>query len=183
MSYQHFNPTQKIISPKEFPLLCDESPYFNNLNRYPEISYKYSETINNTFSYGGCVSRLKSTTSDAISLYRLVKILENEVIISAGSYTSNNDRYGIVVAEQDELGFYTVCLFNPNFSYPPDIKTFLDSDIGKYICVDTETFDDNIVNISTTINTSKMLLGKVIGRHSIYFCGTMRLYSIPSNHL
>ena len=180
---QHFNPTQKIIPPKVCPLLRNESPYFNNLNRYAETSYNYSDNINNTYSYSGYTSRLKSTTSELISVYRIVKILDNEVIISAGSYTSNNDRYGIVVSEQDELGFYTVCLFNPNFIYPPEIKTFAEADIGKYICVDTETFNDNIVNISITDDINKMLLGKITGNHSIYFCGTMRLYSIPLNHI
>lgn len=179
MSFKHHNPTQMASSTIEVPLIKNESPYYNNLNRFSINAFTYVEGINDILRQGGCVSRVRSTSQDPISLYKIVKLLDGEVIISTSNYVSKKERFGIVVADKDSDGFYTICTFTPNLVLPPDIIQFKKSDIGSLLSIDTKTYEDTISNIlvSSGEDDSEVLIGMVTGEHSIFFCGTIRLFN------
>jgi len=159
MTLKHLNPTQSITPPKFLPLLRDENAYYSNLNRAAKNAYDYADKLNNMFTYSGSVSRLKANTLDVIELYNLVKISDNETITTAKNMASDLDRFGIVVAEKDNEGCYTVCTFNPNFVYPSNIVSFEPSAIGEYLYVDTINYASNISNITTVKRAGAVVVG------------------------
>jgi hypothetical protein len=160
--------------------VVNESPYVNNLTRYSKNTYIYADRVNDILSYGGCVSRIKSTLTEPIALYRIVKILDGEVITSIGTYASKLERFGIIVSEQDDEGYYLVCTFCPNLVLPPDIKVFDPvNDPGVFLKLDTITHTTNMCNmLLSNNNASDILVGMVTGKHSIFFCGTIRLFNV-----
>lgn len=178
MTLKHLNPTQSITPPKFLPLLRDENAYYSNLNRAAKNAYDYADKLNNMFTYSGSVSRLKANTLDVIELYNLVKISDNETITTAKNTASDLDRFGIVVAEKDNEGCYTVCTFNPNFVYPSNIVSFEPSAIGEYLYVDTINYASNISNITTVKRAGAVVVGKVTGKHSIFFHGTAKIFDL-----
>ncbi len=184
---RHYNITQQAEATKKIPLVVNESPYINNLTRYAKNVYTYSDKVNEILSYGGYVSRVKAASNDILGLYRIVKILDGEVITNITTYANTTDRFGIVVSEPDKEGYYLVCTFCPNFIFPVDIKQFdLASELGVYLKLDVKNFATNVCNLDTSMNEhGEILLGLVTGRHSMFFCGTMRLFNIfpPSTGL
>lgn len=184
---RHYNITQQAEATKKIPLVVNESPYINNLTRYAKNVYTYSDKVNEILSYGGYVSRLKAATTDILCLYRIVRILDGEVITNVTGYANKQDRFGIIVSEPDLEGYYLVCTFCPNFIFPVDIKQFdLSSELGVYLKLDLENYASKQCNLDTSMNKSgEILLGVVTGRHSMFFCGTTRIFSIfpPSTGL
>ena len=137
-------------------------------------AYDYADKINNMFNYTGAVSRVKSFLTTPISLYTIVKILDNEILITAIDNTPLiTDRFGLVVSERDEEGYYIVCTFNPNFIYPISVITFDNSVIGYYIYIDTDN-PSNLSNITVIPPIGGVVVGRVTGVHSIFFHGTSR---------
>lgn len=177
---KHVDSTQQAKSTTIVPLISNEGPYINNIVRSAKNIYTYADRVNDILSCGGCVSRLRAATTEVLGLYRLVKILDGEVITSVSSYVNKTERFGLVVSEPDEFGYYLVCTFCPNFIFPPDIKVFDKTcDIGVLLKVDITNYLTNVCNIDLSNNqVSETIVGKVTGEHSIFFCGTMRLFSI-----
>jgi hypothetical protein len=170
MALRHNNPSQMVTPIELSPLLKNESPYYNNLNRAPKNAYDYADKINNILSYGGFVSKMRSANSaDEFNLYNVVKILDGESITDTTSY-STTDRFGIIVTEKDSDGFYIVCTFCPNFIYPPEVFPVTWAP-GEVLHVSNST---PLVGITNTGGTATV--GKVTGTQSIFFCGTVRLF-------
>ena len=181
MALKHHNPTQKVSPPKFAPLLKDEGTFYTNLNRSVESAYKYIDSINNMYTYGGNVSRIKNSGTDIPDLYDIVRILDNETftIDLSGSHPEYY-RFGIVLAE-DSDGYYLICTFNPNLVLPPEYMTFAEDTISNDIYVDTL---NNCLTLSTS-ETSSCIVGRVTGRFSIFFFGTApfltHLTTLPIN--
>lgn len=176
MAIRHNNINQ-IVKPVSFlPLLKNESPYYNNLNRGPKNAYDYADSVNKVLSYGGCVSRLKPASSASVfNLYNIVKIDDGESIsiIADASALNNYDRFGIIVTEKDDEGYYIVCTFCPNFVYPYEVCNFNAGDFGDNLRIDL-----NITPHNTTLAAnSNVIIGRVTGQTSIFFCGTTRLFT------
>ena len=170
MALRHNNQSQMVTPVELSPLLKNESPYYNNLNRAPKNAYDYADRINNILSYGGFISKVKAANSaDTFNLYNVVKILDGESIVSTASYSSN-DRFGIIVTEKDADDFYIVCTFCPNFVYPAEVfpVTWSPGDILK--------IDNTVPLLGVTNGTGTVSVGKVTGTKSIFFCGTVRLF-------
>ena len=184
MANRHNNPTQTLdLTASSIPLLRNEAPYFSNLNRYAEEAFEVANKVNEFFSYTGFVSRLRAASTEPISIYRLVRILDGEVIVSATAYAGKKERFGIVVSEKDSSGYYLVCTFSPNFIFPPSIKQFTDAEIGTYLKVDTVNYNKSICNIVCNADLGDdTILGIVTGNNSVFFCGTTRLFN-PNNVL
>lgn len=174
MTLKHLNPTQQVNPTKFLPLLKDESPYYDNLNRMAKNAYDYADKINNMFNYAGSVSRVLSTSLTPISLYTVVKLLNDETIITAANNTPViTERFGLVVAERDEEGYYLICTFNPNFIYPVNIILFDNSIVGEYVYIDTGNLG-NVSNITVIPPVNGVVVGRVSSIHSIFFHGTSR---------
>lgn len=177
MPLRHNNPTQNV-EPVEFrPLLRNESPYFNNLNRGPKDAYTYADSLNKMLSYGGCVSRLKPQVPNTLfALYNLVTITNSETIQAAANSDTRHTRVGIVVTEADIDGYYIVCTFCPNFVYPsitplgaaaPGDPLYLDSTVSTY----------NVSTSASSVSSAEIgfhPIARVTGTNSIFFSGTLR---------
>ena len=93
MAIKHENTSQKVVPVDFRPLLKNEDPYFNNINRGPKDVYDYTNKINDMLSYGGSVSRMRSSTPYiAISLYDIVHILEGELVTISSNTNPANGR-------------------------------------------------------------------------------------------
>lgn len=169
MTLKHYNPTQKVNPPKFAPLLKDEGSFYTNLNRSVISAYKYIEAINNMYTYGGNVSRIKNSSSEVPNLYDIVKILDNETFVLPSTTYALPEyfRYGIVLAE-DSDGYYLVCTFNPNLVLPAEYMTFSEDSIGADIYVDTL---NNVLTLASG-ESSTCIVGRVTGRFSLFFFGT-----------
>lgn len=178
MILRHDNATQ-IVKPVAFnPLLQNEGPYYNNLNRAPKNAYDYADSINKILSYGGYVSRIKPAGAEVFTLYNTVRILDGEVFEKPTSPTAYQ-RFGIIVAEKDTEGYYIVCTFCPNFVFPPQILSFEAgiSDPGANITIDIAVPHTYLSAPSVGI-TGAPIVGKVTGVNTIFFTGTVRLFGV-----
>ena len=125
MIKRHLNPTQVVPSPTGFlPLMRNEVPYFDNLNRPALSAYNYVDLVNAYTSYGGNLSILQPGVDQTFSLYDIVMISDEEFIMPALSDSPINSRFGIVVVEATidpvtQLSSNIVILtFCSNFVYP-----------------------------------------------------------------
>lgn len=169
---KHENTTQKLPAPYLNPLLATESPYYNNLNRAPKNVYDYVNSVNNVLSYGGYVSRVLPQNAQAnFQLYNIVQIVDGEIIIPLSASPDINGRYGIIVSTQDDSGYYIVCTFCPNFVYPTQL--FTSGQINYNLNASSITPVYNL--LATT--SSGITLGKITGLSSMFFSGTVRLFS------
>lgn len=180
MPLRHDNSTQTVKPVTFSPLLRNESPYYNNLNRGPKNAFDYADSINKILSYGGFVSRVKaSNQSTSFSLYNIVKILDGEVIVDSRDPASG-ERFAIVVTEADTDGYYIVCTFCPNFVYPPEIATFdFPSKLGVSLAISKESTPPTNY-LTEDGETGDVIVAKITGENSIFFCGTTRLFGVFS---
>lgn len=169
MALRHNNPSQMVTPVELSPLLKNESPYYNNLNRAPKNAYDYADKLNQVLSYGGYVSKMRPANSaDIFSLYNLVKILDGESIATPSNLLAT-DRFGIIVTEKDAEGYYLVCTFCPNFVYPTEVPP-VSWTVGGTLYVDNS---EPLVGMA---NSSGIAVGKVTGTQTIFFAGTIRLF-------
>lgn len=185
MTIRHENISQRVTPVGYSPLLKNEDPYFNNINRGSKNAYDYADNINTILSYGGCVSRMRSVhTIEPFSLYTIVCILEGEVIKKAANTDPSYGRYGIVVAEKNEDGYYIVCTFCPNFVFSGGSIPFLTQELTNYDIVHNSsmhvTMNSGVLGLEITVeemgHIGSFPLAKVTGNSSIFFCGTYRLW-------
>ena len=176
----HNNATQRVDSPGFSPLLRNESPYFNNLNRAPKNAYDYAEELNKILSLGGYVTKhapgVSGTTFD---IYEFVTITDSETILA--NPVSTTERVGIVVTSVTDDGFYWVCTFCPNFTFPSAAS------IGNFAITPNQ---EKVSLASTTPGsvTTKTLdalvlclaggqaIAKKIGPQTIFYCGSARIF-------
>jgi hypothetical protein len=189
MTVQHSNPTQQTVPVDFKPLLKDEGPYVNNLNRAPKNAYDYANNLNTIFSYSGSISRvLPNISTVAYNLYDIVHLLDGEVIEPGNVATMQpNYRFGIVVSELDANGNIFICTFSPNFIFPSSISFAATPGTALYL---SNTSSD-VSNGSTTasgLTTTQGTIGTighepiaiVTGTHSVFFSGTARIFtSVP----
>lgn len=169
MALRHNN-TSQLVPPVDLnPLLKNESPYYNNLNRPPKNAHDYADRLNKILSYGGYVSHMRSAdSSQTFNLYNLVTILDGEVI--APNAVDIKARYGIIVTEKDDSGYYVVCTFCPNFVYPTEVILFDTANIGNVLHADAGVL---LTGMSLAGSVS---VAKITGTSSIFFAGTTRLF-------
>lgn len=178
MPLRHNNQSQMVTPVELSPLLKNESPYYNNLNRAPKNAYDYADSINKILSYGGFVSKMRAANAaDTFNLYNVVKILDGESLMSHQGAVGVNERFGIIVTEKDQDGYYIVCTFCPNFVYPPEVASFDSFDLQQELYVDTVNYATNPNGLTTTAPGTAVCVGKVTGTQSIFFCGTVRLFA------
>lgn len=177
MPLRHDNLSQ-VIKPVPFsPLLQDEGPYYNNLNRGPKNAYDYADNLNKILSYGGSVSRIRPINSHtAYSLYNTVKIVDGEVFETVVSLASN-DRFGIIVTEKDAEGYYIVCTFCPNFVFPANILQFTAGNLGASLTINIGDPRTSLAIVAGHPAGSP-IVGKVTGSNTIFFTGTVRLFGV-----
>lgn len=175
----HNNPSQRVDAPGFSPLLRNESPYYNNLNRAPKNAYDYAEELNKIFSYGGFVTKFKPEVSgEVFNVYEFVAITDSETILK--SPTNLTLRVGIVVTDANESGEYWVCTFCPNFTFPSSATSnFSIAPNQSRIC---------LLNTATTPATTETLdalclmtagsepIAKKIGPQTIFFSGSARVF-------
>lgn len=177
MPLRHNNPSQLVTPTELAPLLKNESPYYNNLNRAPKNAYDYADRINKILSYGGFVSKMRpANAADNFSLYNLVKILDGEVLVPHNGSALDTDRFAIVVTEKDAEGYYIVCTFCPNFVYPAEVATFDSGNLQSILYVDLVNYSTNVNGLTLSNNFPAIDVGKVTGMNTIFFCGTTRLF-------
>lgn len=176
----HTNPTQRVDAPGFNPLLRNESPYYNNLNRAPKNAYDYAEELNKIFSYGGFVTKFKpQVNGEVFSVYEFVEITDLETILKHPTNTTK--RVGIVVTDANEAGEFWVCTFCPNFTFPNSASS------GNFdICANqTRLCLLNTASVSATTETLNGLtllttdsepIAKKIGPRSIFFSGSARIF-------
>ena len=182
MTLRHANPSQSPEIVTLVPLLQNEDPYYKNLNRAPKNAYTYADNINKMLSYGGSVSRLRAAGSTVFDLYDIVAIVDGELIDNALAPTIPTIRYGIVVTEADEDNYYIVCTFCPNFVYPSSVASsilgFTAASAGTNLYLDSDGITpDSSGWLTTTAPSTPVILAKKTGSTSIFFCGTVRLFS------
>ena len=190
MPQRHNNATQLAEVETLAPLLQNEDPYYKNINRAPKNAYTYADNINNMLSYGGTVSRLLPAGSQTFNLYDIVAILDGETITQAIQTSGTAPtRFGIVVTLLDDEGKYTVCTFCPNFVYPTGISADITGWAGVslpgttlYLDVTGSTPASNYWLTTSSgetnaIYTTSVGLAKITGATSMFFCGTVRLFS------
>ena len=183
---RHNNESQLVEVVSFNPLLQNEDPYYKNLNRPPLDAYNYANNVNMTLSYGGCVSRLLPNTPGTVyNLYDIVVILDGETITSIASATALS-RFGIVLTEADDSGYYIICTFCPNLVYPPAVSSaivlFNEANVGGMLYLDNTTnpTPQNNYWLTTAPPDVPIILGKITGATSIFFCGTVRLFSFST---
>ena len=189
MAIRHDNASQEAEIKSFNPLLQDESPYYKNINRAPKNAYDYADNINKMLSYGGSVSRLPSLGNQQFNLYDIVAILPNEIIDNVRTTTQVITRYGIVVTLQDDIGYYVVITFCPNFIYPAEVASAITGfstpssfNSGLPIYLDTNTSNSSPVNnywlTTSTVGlpTPTIQLGKITGPSSIFFSGSLNIF-------
>lgn len=127
MRKQHINPTQRIKANEFRPIMRDEIPYYETLNRAARSAYNYADTINAYLSYGGFASVVQPGIDPAVhtfKLYEIVKVTDDELILPLDLTDPDNIRVGIVVAEANVdpntnvHSDIVVCMFCQNFVYP-----------------------------------------------------------------
>lgn len=176
----HTNPTQKVDAPGFTPLLRNESPYYNNINRAPKNAYDYSEELNRIFSLGGFVVKyIPEVNGEVFSVDEFVSITDNETILK--SPTNITQRVGIIVTDALETGEYWVCTFCPNFTFPnaASLGNFAaspnQSRIGLRNTLSTPA-------TTTTLDALELLtvgsesIAKKIGPQTIFFSGSARIF-------
>lgn len=177
MPLRHNNQSQMVTPVELSPLLKNESPYYNNLNRAPKNAYDYADSINKILSYGGFVSKMRAANiADTFNLYNVVKILDGESLVAHQGAVADTERFGIIVTEKDAEGYYIVCTFCPNFVYPSEIASFDSVSLQRELYVDTVNYATNPNGLTTTEPVIPVCVGKVTGTQSIFFCGTVRLF-------
>jgi len=178
---RHSNDTQlaPVVSFK--PLLKDEGPYYENINRGSKSAYDYADSINKVISYGGYVSVLTPKLSDAsdYSLYQLVIINEDETISAVQATSLDTDRAGIILGIVTETVpvKYVVCLFCPNLIVPSSV-------IASLPAVNTLMYSTSTGSpaspLTSSIGSAGLLsnrpIAKVTGRYSIFFSGTSNIF-------
>lgn len=186
MRIKHINPTQQVSnSPGFLPLLRDEVPYYQNLNRPALSAYTYADNINTIFSYGGSVSILQpALDSSEFLLYQIVRITDDEIAVHATINDPLHGRYGIVVAEAEldssgsNRNSIVVCTFCPNFVYPTkNLASLWQANIGDslYLVSDTDTVSLSSIKGTSNNNTiGYTALAKCTGPQSIFFSGACR---------
>jgi hypothetical protein len=189
MTVRHNNTSQEAEISSFNPLLQDESPYYKNINRAPKNSYDYADSINKTFSYSGCVSRVLSLGNQQFNLYDIVAVLPNEIIDNVRTTTQTITRYGMVVTLQDDEGYYVIITFCPNFVYPSEVVSAITGFVspssfssGLTIYLDTNpsnTSPQNNYWLTTSTSglpTPVIQLGKITGPNSIFFSGSFNIF-------
>lgn len=181
MTLRHNNQSQMVTPTELSPLLKNESPYYNNLNRAPKNAYDYADNINKVLSYGGYVSRMRpANIADSFNLYNVVKLLDGESLVGHMGTVTNTDRFGIIVTERDSDGYYIVCTFCPNFVYPSEIATYDSFNLQENLYVDTENYQSNPNGLTLSLPPVPVCVGRVTGTQTIFFCGTTRLFPEPN---
>lgn len=175
----HNNSNQRVTSQGFSPLLRDESPYYNNLNRAPKNAYDYAADINKILSLGGYVTKYMPTIPGTIfSMYQFVVIEDNETI--SGVPTNSNARIGIVVTSATELGEYWVCSFCPNFIFinapvnPSPFYSAANQDL-LYLANTGVSLSIDLAAL-TTVSGGGQAIAKKIGPKAIFFCGSARIF-------
>lgn len=189
----HNNPTQ-IFSGLGFkPLLRNEAPYFENLNRPARSAYDYTSKLALLTSYFGGVSILQpgvESTIHEFSLYEIVRITDEELVLPARPGDPAHDRYAIVLAEP-EVDPITqirqniiVCTFNPNFVYPDKAASIAWGVFnGDPLYLDpsnTETFLSGTPTSDSEYHIGFHPIAFQTGRSSIFFAGAKRLGTNPA---
>ena len=127
MRKQHINPTQRIKANEFRPIMRDEIPYYETLNRAARSAYNYADTINSYLSYGGFANVIQPGIDPAIhtfKLYEIIRITDDELALPLSLTDPDNIRVGIVVAEANVDPItnihsdLVVCMFCQNFVYP-----------------------------------------------------------------
>jgi hypothetical protein len=192
MRIKHINPTQQVPNyPGFLPLLRDEVPYFQNLNRPALSAYTYADNINTIFSYGGAVSILQpALDSSEFLLYQIVRITDDEIAVHATVHDPLHARYGIVVAEAEidsavsNRNSIVVCTFCPNFVYPTkNLATLWNAIPGDPLYLNTDEDSLYLSGDKTTFNQDTIgyaPLAVCTGSQSIFFAGTCRALFAPS---
>jgi hypothetical protein len=184
MRIKHINPTQQVPNnPGFLPLMRDEVPYFQNLNRPALSAYTYADNINTILSYNGSVSILQPAidASDFL-LYQIVRITDDEIAVHATPADDLNGRYGIVVAEAELDTTLTtrnnivVCTFCPNFVYPiknlADVWGTVAGDPLYLVTTQTGMYLSGTHQSSTGIGSVPIAI--CTGSQSLFFSGTIR---------
>ena len=176
----HINPTQRVDSPGFSPLLRNESPYYNNLNRAPKNAYDYADELNKIFSYGGFVTKFKpQVNGEVFSVYEFVEITNLETILK---YPTNlTQRVGIIVTDSNNAGEYWVCTFCPNFTFPnsASISNFNISTNQTRVCLlntSSTPATSLALDALTLLTTNSEPIAKKIGPRSIFFSGSARIF-------
>lgn len=179
---RHNNPSQLVKEVGFNPILRDEPPHVVILNRPAKNAYDYANNINKVLSYGSAVSILKSSEDSlftSFKLYEIVQIIDSETIRKVTSVSSAHARYGIILTEVDNEGFYVVCTFCPNLVFPephniPVLDIISNTPTSVYID-NTELFGISISKQS--MDSSKIgyyPIAKITGERSIFFSGILR---------
>ena len=193
MILKHPNPTQTIPSSGFLPLMQNEVPYFDNLNRPAKSAYTYADTINTYISYGGHLSILQPGVDPAthnFSLYEIALITDDDLLMPASPTDVNSlyNRYGLVVVEAtidpltNSASNIVVLTFCPNFIYPDNtLSISLGTAAGTPLYLNTNpatVFLSNVQGVDTT-QIGNAPIAIQTGPKSIFFCGTYRLFPIP----
>ena len=192
MILRHPNPTQIIPSTGFLPLMQNEVPYFDNLNRPAQTAYTYADTINNYISYGGHISVLQpgvDQSQHTFSLYEIGLINDNEQLMPANptALTSLYNRYGMVVVEATvdpitgKASNIVVLTFCPNFVYPDTtVSQVWGTTPGSPLYLSTSSVGNFLSGIKTSSDATQIGYHPIAiqtGNNAIFFCGTYRMFN------
>lgn len=189
MPLRHNSPTQKVPETGFQPLMRNEVPYYENLNRPAKSAYTYANLVNLYMSYGGYISVLQPGVDSHIhefSLYEIVRITDEELAMPAilDEAGTEHARYGIVVCEA-EIDPVTnirknlvVCTFCPNFVYPDKtLDTVWASQPGGPLYLSTNAAGMYLSASPSTVQATtigSVPIARRVGKSSIFFSGTLR---------
>ena len=193
MILKHPNQTQVVPSVGFLPLMQNEVPYFENLNRPAQSAYQYADAINSYISYGGHVSILQpgiDSSLHAFALYEIVLITNDELVMPANPQAINsvNNRYGIVVvtATIDPItgisSNIVVLTFCPNFVYPDNtVSQVWATTNGSPLYLTNSPTGCFLSGTKTNSSSDTTQIGNAplaiqTGTNSIFFCGTYRMF-------
>jgi len=178
---QHINPSQRIKHSGFLPLLRNENPYFENLNRGSRTAYEYADLINTYTSYGGFLCSIPPKGDQQFQVYDIVRITDDELAITAAPLDAINARYGIVVAEADIdpisgiSSNLIVCVFCPNFIYADSGITAVGGGIGDALYLSSNPNTLFLSNLpSSQEGIGSVPIARRVGRSAIFFSGTLR---------
>lgn len=178
----HNNSNQRVDSAGFSPLLRNESPYYNNLNRAPKNAYDYSEEINKILSLGGYVTKYLPTVPGTVfSIYQFVRIADTETIDN--DPLKSDARVGLVVTNATDQGEYWVCSFCPNFIFANDpvvgsafqlaanqSSLYLSNTTVGLFSIDLAALTDSSAGVGS------QAIAKKVGPKAIFFSGSARIF-------